>query len=295
MRRLVLLAFLLPLSLCAQVNDMFYVPKKEVKLKDVEKVLSAEEDDEWGVVDNGNNRDVDEYNRRVKVVPRDCTYVTEEVYVEDVYDAALYVDDYNYTTRIVRFHNPTMVVVGSPWYWSISPYYHYDPFWDSYWDYSWHYGNYNYYSGLYGHWHAAPVHSYTPHHYGGVKRATDARRIPVANASKGATVGRVPVASSRADNTAGRRPVANGQVNGNNRNERKSNNVGVAERQVREKRERPAVSNSHTENRKGASQRSSNSSTYNRRSSTSVNRSGSSHSGNRTPVSRGGVSRGGRR
>ena len=292
MRRLVLLAFLLPLSLCAQVNDMFYVPKKEVKQNDVVKILSASED-EWGVADNGNNRDVDEYNRRVRVVSRDSTYVTEEVYIEDVYDETLYIDDYNYTTRIVRFHNPTMVVVGSPWYWSISPYYRYDPFWDSYWDYSWHYGV-NYCSGLYGPWHAAPVYAH-PHHFGGVKRATDARRIPVANAAKGTTGGRVPVAASKADNAAGRRPVANGQVNGNNRKERKSNNAGVTDRQVVEKRERPVVNNSRAENRKGASQRSSNTSTYNRRSSTSMNRSASSRSENRTPVSRGGVSRGGRR
>ena len=47
----------------AQVNEMFYVPKKTVKQEDVAKVLAAENDG-WGVEDNGNTRAVDEYNRR---------------------------------------------------------------------------------------------------------------------------------------------------------------------------------------------------------------------------------------
>ena len=261
---------------------MFYVPKKEIKLKDVEKVLSAEDDDEWGIVDNGNNRDVDEYNRRVKVAPVNDVSATEEVNVEDVYDETLYIDDYNYSTRIVRFHNPTLVVVRNPWYWDYSPYYNYNAFWDSYWDYSWHYGgvNFNYCSGMYAPCYAAPLYSH-PHHYSGVKRVTNARRIPVANAAKRTTGKRVP--------------VANNQVNKKVGNERRNNNIGAGGKQVRENREKRNVRASRNENSDRGILRSSNSSTYNRKSSTGVNRGNSSRTESRTPVSRGGVSRAGRR
>lgn len=140
MKKKVLFTMLLfPLSLFAQSNDMFYVPQKEVKQTDVAKILSAtyeyENDDDWGIADNGNTRDVDEYNRRGAyyyssdtVAADDVETLLAECYTEEEEDT-----EYDYTVRIVRFHSPTCVMVSSPWYWDVYPsiyyyddYYHYD-------------------------------------------------------------------------------------------------------------------------------------------------------------------------
>lgn len=297
MRSKLFLLVFLPLISLAQVNDMFYVPKKEVKLDDVTKILSAEEDD-WGVADNGNTRDVDEYNRRVRVVPRTAT--EEAAPYGDAYGETVYVDDtdYDYYTRIVRFQNPTKIVICNPYYWDIySPGYYYDGFWDTYWDYSWHYNgfNVNFHTGWYRPWYnySWHTHYYHPHRYYdyGVRRTT-ARRIPVATSSGRGANGRVPVASGDGQK---RRPVDGG--NSQVRRERRTgaervvnqNRERVGNRQVVEnKKEERRVNNNNNERR-------SNSSTYNRRSSTSVNRSNSSRPASRTPVSRGGTRRSGRR
>ncbi len=293
MRSIVSFLLLLPLSLCAQVNDMFYVPKKEIKQKDVVKVLSVE-DDEWGIADNGNNRDVDEYNRRGKVVPRNSSTVSDEALGYDTYDETLYSTDYDYSRRIVRFYNPTNIVVAAPWCWEPYPsYWYYDGFWDTHWDFYWHYGyNLSWHTPLLHHsWHHTPpppVHGY----YNGVRHNT-ARRIPVANMrANGENNGRVPVAGVARD----KKPVAGERVERKRGVEPGKGNGNAVNREKRSNGEnrRPAVQN--REKRENNVQRSSPSSTYNRRSSTSVNRTSSPRtSNNRTPVSRGGVSRSGRR
>lgn len=316
MKYLMSLLLVFPLTIYAQVNDMFYVPKKQVKQSEVVKIFSAaaEEDNDWEVADNGNYRDVDEYNRRKKVVPCNES-VTEEgydgdvyieevnadnVYVENLYVEEDYFDDYNYTTRIVRFHSPTTLVVGSPWYWKYPSYVYYDTFWDTYWDYSWHYGqlNYNYCSSIHQPLYMAPHYSHS-HRVNG----TTARRIPVASVN-GAGKPRVPVAGVNKDKAVSKRPVGNSQVGNRNRNERGQGNL---ERKVNpsskrkdevnggdaQKRKEPVQRVS--QGGKSSGQRVTGSSTYNRRSSTSVSRSSSSQSSGRTPVSRGGTPRGGRR
>lgn len=289
MKNLLSLLLLLPLSLCAQVNDMFYVPQKEIKQSDVAKILSAAED-ECGVVDNSNNRDVDEYNRRGKVVPRNSTSLVEEdVYVAEGVDGTYNYDDYDYSTRIVRFHNPTSVVlVSSPLYWD--GYWYYDNFWDTHWDFYWHYGvNYPLYRPWFDYtWHTPPPPHYGCHHN---IRNNTARRIPVATLSANKTLnGRVPVAGGAVDKK-------DDKVQASGRYDKKNNPSHRVVNGNKERRERTGV-NTRGENKRKSVQSSGSSSTYNRRSSTSVNRSSSSSSrsgGGRTPVSRGGTSRGGRR
>lgn len=296
MRSKLFLLLFAPLFSFAQVNDMFYVPKKEVKMNDVEKYLSGEDD--WGVADNGNDRDVDEYNRRVKVVPRNSGTVVEDVYVDDadiytdnVYNETIYVDDYDYSTRIVRFHSPTRVIVRGPWYWDryYSPYY-YDSFWDTHWDYMWHYNGCDF--GFHATWHpswwypAPPPHKH--HHH--KSWSTSARRIPIASPANKGGNGRVPVANV-AGGKNNKQPVGGKQVN-NGRNERR-NSSGKVANSNRSVSERRVVNGNNRNSNRNVQRNSSAPSTYNRRSSTSVNRSTPSRSVNRTPVSRGGTSRSG--
>lgn len=299
MRSCLLLLLFVPFVSFAQVNDMFYVPKKDKKQKDTVKVVYVE-DDEWGIADNGNDRDVDEYNRRGKSVVSYSDTLVTDVYVEDVYDEAVYdevvyVDNYNYSTRIVRFHNPVRFMwdYHYRWDWCHYPSYHYyDNFWDTHYDYMWHTT-------------PPPHHSNHHHRYTGSWRDTKARSIPVFASNAKGNNGRVPVASIAKGNNSGKQPVANGQVNGKVKNERgKAPNRVVNRNRVSS--ERRVATGNNVGGRKERVERSVQSSnrnvqrssvpaTYNRRSSTSVNRAAPSHSTNRAPVSRGGVQRGGRR
>lgn len=293
MRSSLLLLLFLPFVSFAQVNDMFYVPKKDKKQKDTVKVVYVVDDDEWGIADNGNDRDVDEYNRRGKSVVSYSDTVETEVYVEDVYDEAVYnevvyVNNYNYSTRIVRFHNPVRFLWSYPYSWDWCYYpsdYYYDNFWDTHYDYMWHT--------------SPPPPSYRHHHYTGSWRDTKARRIPVFTSNKNGNGGRVPVANATGNKND---KVSGGQVNGKGKNER-----GKATNRVnRVSSERRVTTGNNSSGRKERVERSGQNSnrnvqrgsaraTYNRRSSTSVNRATPSHSTNRAPVSRGGVQRGGRR
>lgn len=309
MRRVLFLLAALPLfTLQAQVNEMFYVPKKTVKQENVAKALAAENDG-WGVEDNGNTRDVDEYNRRTPatVSASNVGSVLEAESYEYIDEGT----DYDYSTRIVRFHNPTTVVVSSPWYYDVYParyYYDYDYYYDSYWDWSigwnrwgwgisagWHYPHHWY-------WGCSPYYypHYHHHHHAVLPVHKVHSRVPSVSLNNRGGTGRRPVASASVG--AGNKPGA--QV-GNRRNERGSSTTGVQRNNsTGKKRESVGSSSSRTESR-------SSNSTYNRRSSTSVrsNSTGGSRS-NRSSVggasrssssrssaspSRGGTSRGGRR
>ena len=298
---LFLFAALIPVSFMAQVNDMFYVPKKSVKTKSVADVVSASQDaDEWGIADNGNGRDVDEYNRRGSYSASGGVKASE---VESILSASqakeqeysdYVVDDYSYSTRIVRFHNPTTVVVSSPWYWDIyGPAYYYSPYYDSFWDWNWsfHFGSRcGFYSSLcWPHWNYSwhPHHASYHHHYEPVYSRSVNKRIPVADRRNGIAAGSRPAVGTAVQN-GNRRPVA--QKGGNagkvsDRNMQKTNSSD--KRKERTGRVAPAV-------RKESEQRRSAGSTYNRPSSTSVHRSPASNTGNRSSSggSRGGVQRG---
>ncbi len=305
-RVLFFLVAALPVALSAQVNEMFYVPKKSVKQESVQKILSASQESEWGVADNGNNRDVDEYNRRgayssvengVHASDVESILSASQTYEEE-YDNYVE-DDYNYSRRIVRFHNPTTVVVSSPLYWDIYGPAYYSPCYDSYWDWGWsfHWGSgWGFHSSYHWpHWNLchphyswAPHHSSYHHHYEPVYSRSVGRRVPVADRRNGTVAGRRPAIGtavqggdrhpsvSHQGGNNGKRPVA--QV-GNKTEKNNRKNVGSA-------------SKPRSSGKSNATRRSS-SSTYNRPSSTSsTSVRSSSSSGNRSSsVSRGGTSR----
>ena len=293
MRTILFLLATLPLfTLQAQVNEMFYVPKKTVKQENVAKALAAENDG-WGVEDNGNTRDVDEYNRRTPatVSASNVGSVLEAESYEYIDEGT----DYDYSTRIVRFHNPTTVVVSSPWYYDVYParyYYDYDYYYDSYWDWSigwnrwgwgisagWHYPHHWY-------WGCSPY--YYPHYHHHHHAVLPVHKVH----------SRVPSVSLNNRGGTGRRPVASASVSGGKKpGAQRNNSTG-------KKRERVGTGSSRKEG-------SSSNSTYNRRSSTSVrsNSTGGSSRSSRSSVggasrssssrssapSRGGTPRGGRR
>ena len=284
-----IMLMLLPLSLLAQNDDMFYVPKKEIKQADVAKVLSASQRV------RGSYRDVDEYNRR-GVYARTAETEVAEVVADDYYVE----DEYNYSTRIVRFHNPT-IVIGSPYYWNVYPgSWHYGSWYDSYWGISY-YDSYwgiglgaslcwphthSYWPHVHSYWHSAPHY----HHSVAARPARVVRgRIPVASVSSSVNKNnRVPVA--QADNKNGRKPVAQAQ------SAAKKNNATPAQtkKETRSPGSRQKVEKQSSESRNTRAS----SATYNRPSSTSVRRQSSSGAERRTPVrSSGGGSRsrGGRR
>ena len=105
MKKLVLFLLLAsPLLALAQVNDMYFVPKKEKK---VLVVKSAEEIylvDDVENVDNGGEY-TDEY-----VDEAETAYFTN-----DLYDV---MDDYTYSTRIVRFQSPSRLL-STNLYWDL--------------------------------------------------------------------------------------------------------------------------------------------------------------------------------
>lgn len=308
MRTILFLLATLPLfTLQAQVNEMFYVPKKTVKQENVAKALAAENDG-WGVEDNGNSRDVDEYNRRTPatVSASDVGSVLEAESYEYVDEGS----DYDYSTRIVRFHNPTTVVVSSPWYYDVYParyYYDYDYYYDSYLDWSigwnrwgwgisagWHYPHHWY-------WGCDPFYypSYHHHHHAVQPVHKVHSRVPSVSLSNRGGTGRRPVASASV--SGGKKPGA--QV-GNGKNDRRSSTTGV-QRNNSTNKKRESVGSSGSSRKEGGSSNS----TYNRRSSTSV-RSNSTGGSSRSSVggtsrssssrssaspSRGGTSRSGRR
>ena len=128
-----LMMMLIPVGTMAQVDDLYYVPKKKQAQKEVKVTTSS------NVVkvtpatvvtpQNGTNvrvakksnivngMDEDEYNRRsVPTYTEEQEYAEEEVYEYSDEPA----DDYTYSSRIVRFHSPRRaVMLSSPLYWDV--------------------------------------------------------------------------------------------------------------------------------------------------------------------------------
>lgn len=262
----------LPVALMAQVNEMFYVPKKEVKQENVAKMLSAgAAGGEWGVADNGNTRDVDEYNRRrstTSVAAGDVeTLLQQESAVEYVYEEDT---DYDYSTRIVRFHNPTTVIVGSPWYYDVYPSYGcYDYYDNGWWDWSIGWGSHGWSINAGWHW---PFFSW---HWGGGQHHHPHYNPPhVASSAPGHRVQqRVPTVSVAGKGGSGRQPVATAAGDKKPTVQVGNGNGGRIDRDAVDggSRERGRVNSS---------------STYNRRSSTSVRKenAGNSNRNDRTVV-----------
>lgn len=248
-RRVFLLLATLPLALCAQINDMFYVPQKEVKQQNVEKMLSAEEESEW-YYNNSDTRDVDEYNRR-GTATIDADNVEALLQENETYEEE---SDYNYSTRIVRFHSPRAVVVSSPLYWDVYPnyYYNYYDYWyDNYWDLSfgWDYCGWRFHAGY--HW---PYFSHH-HHYPPAHHHHNVVAHPVHNRVQG----RIPTASLN-DNKSNyrRQPIASVAKGEDGQRINQTRNIKTTNRNNKNGNVRENVNNKK------------NNSTYNRRSSTSV-------------------------
>ena len=110
---ILLLLMLLPIGMSAQVDDMYFVPKKKAKTASTETVRNAESSQmHFSVSDE--TMDVDAYNRRYSDV-EDYEYVDDEAQYGDYSDDT----DYIYSSRIVRFHSPRRVLVSSPLYWDV--------------------------------------------------------------------------------------------------------------------------------------------------------------------------------
>lgn len=188
-----LLALLLPLSSIAQVNDIYFVPKKEKKMVAVK---SAEVN---------SFADIDDKYCEEEVLYTDTTEVGEAYFTNDLYD--LYYGDYGYSARIVRLRNPARLY-GTGVYWDLkyssgindwlvydngftvdiyptanNPLFYYagcgigyynpsawhahynafTPYWA--WRPSWYWHDYHWYNNhWHNHWHAG---YYPPHHGGG--------------------------------------------------------------------------------------------------------------------------------
>lgn len=211
---LIFLMLLLPLGLTAQVDDMYFVPKKkktqEVETRDNTNVLITTQE-RIGTT-RLTERDEDEYNRRPSAAATESEYYDEEgvEYSEDDYQESGDDVEYFYSSRIVRFHSPHRVIVSSPWYWDvvytsdIDNWVLYDDgiYWEFYpvytpwyhaswsWNWGWPCHSWAYYSG-WGHWHTPHYwwHSghyghYHPHfggHFAGSGHYRDGRIPPITN------------------------------------------------------------------------------------------------------------------
>ncbi len=185
---LLLLTF--PLAIFAQVDDIYFVPKKEKKVLVVEGAEDAYfvDADELAGGDADVVVDGHEYD----------TYIENMYYTNDVDDVY---DDYGYSSRIIRFRSPGRLLSSNlywdltyncgindwlvydngysidiyptsinPFYWSdfrygwsaynywnwnswYRPHYWYDHYWNTHWGCAW-YGN-HYYGGWHDHYHAS--------------------------------------------------------------------------------------------------------------------------------------------
>ena len=151
------LLLVLPLTLWAQEDDMYFVPKHKAAKSEQKssrgqssvEIIYA--DDSEPVV-TGCLRDVDEYNRRGRHADTLYTYpetaegerhIDGDAYTRGYQDGYADGEDYVLTRRMNRFGYAS--IYASPWYVS----YYYDPF---YWD-DWYWGYGPYWYGSYYGWH----------------------------------------------------------------------------------------------------------------------------------------------
>jgi len=181
----------MPLSMMAQDDDMYFVPKKSVERSHTVNVGGTASDGYY----SGSWRSVDDYNRRgssYEVLPADTGDIVSFSAVEGVYPDSI--GDFALTQKMTRWdgYEPASdywegysqgrrdsyysYSWHSPWYYS-SFYPWYDPWYDSWyygyydpWYYSsWHYGWYDpWYYGRYGWgWHGYYSWYSRPYYYGG--------------------------------------------------------------------------------------------------------------------------------
>ena len=157
MKKLILISLLigaLPLSMVAQDDDLYFVPKKKSAVEKVTDKSGLPRDTYY----SGSNRSVDDYNRRVS------TYVPIDSASSDIidFDGALGVypdslDDFSLTKKMERFDDYSLseneaywagyqqarsdMLWHTPWYYRTYGLYNYwcDPW---YYGYSWYYPYY---------------------------------------------------------------------------------------------------------------------------------------------------------
>lgn len=163
------------LAAYAQTDDMYFVPSKASKEKK-EQPLKIHDgsygvsDEETSSLENYNdkaytNAEIDAYNRRGYKANKDTLYIgdgnseTSEFY--DNYSEDYNSNDYYYSNRLARFHEPTVNIYfgyGVP-YWDWDYYYNN---WAWGYNYAWNWG-WNWYPGYYG-WYGGWGWTY-PWHY----------------------------------------------------------------------------------------------------------------------------------
>ena len=128
----ILSLLLLPAGMTAQVDDLYFVPKKKTKkeivitsngntvIKNANQNISTENKNVKSGSNIINGINEDEYNRRPTSASSNYKEYAEEQATEYAEESVEEVADYTYSSRIVRFHSPRRaVVLSSPLYWDV--------------------------------------------------------------------------------------------------------------------------------------------------------------------------------
>lgn len=185
MKKLLLISVLLgllPLSMAAQVDDLYFVPKKKSATK-----VTDRENQSRDVYYSGSNRSIDEYNRRVghfDLIAQDSTLNDTINFSAErgVFPDSTSTEDFELTRQMSRFDDYSIAdndaywagyAAGrydwgwhSPWYYSrfgwYDPWYYGGWYWNDPWFYS---GYYGWYGSWYGYYHY-PYYSWYGPRYG---------------------------------------------------------------------------------------------------------------------------------
>lgn len=113
----------------AQVDDMYFVPKKDKKVVNTNansEMPMVTTQERISATSEGRYIDEDVYNRRGKALEQYGDDGAADAYAYEESDYDVYSDvevsdeaDYTYSTRILRFHSPRMSLLCSPWYWDL--------------------------------------------------------------------------------------------------------------------------------------------------------------------------------
>ena len=185
MKKLLLISVLfglMPLSMAAQVDDLYFVPKKKSATKVTDNYGLPRE-----VYYSGSDRSVDEYNRRVShydLIAKDST-LNDTIHFsaeKGVYPDSTLNEDFEITRKMSRFDDYRIAdneafwagyEAGrydwgwhSPWYYTRFGWY--DPWYYSwYWNDPWYYsGYYGWYGGWYDRWYGFGYYPFYSSWYG---------------------------------------------------------------------------------------------------------------------------------
>ena len=152
MKKLLLISVLLgllPLSMAAQVDDLYFVPKKKSATK-----VTDRENQSRDVYYSGSNRSIDEYNRRVghfDLIAQDSTLNDTINFSAErgVFPDSTSTEDFELTRQMSRFDDYS--IADNDAYWAGYAAGRYDWGWHSPWYYGgWYWNDPWFYSGYYG-------------------------------------------------------------------------------------------------------------------------------------------------